>query len=91
MRYEIQGPSQPYHKELWLSFTAQSDAEAIDVLKAWYHQKGPTFFERVRLINIGMNWRNSVIAEAYVDLTIGEATVVTYPLAIYPRIDLEAA
>ena len=91
MHYEIQGPSKPFHKELWLSFTAQSDAEAIDVLKAWYHQKEPTFFERVRLINIGMNWRNSVIAEAYVDLTIGEATLVTYPLAIFPRIELEAA
>ena len=91
MHYEIQGPSQPFHKELWLSFTANSDAEAIDVLKGWYHQKGPTFFERVRLSNIGMNWRNEVIAEAYVDVNIGEATFVTYPLAIYPRIDLEAA
>lgn len=91
MRYEIQGPSQPYHKELWLSFTANSDAEAIDVLKEWYHQKGPAFAERVRLINIGMNWRNELIAEAYVDFNIGEATLVTYPLAIFPRIELKAA
>ena len=69
----------------------QSDAEAIEVLKQWYQSKGPAFFEHVRLKNMGMNWRDVVIAEAYVDFTIGEATLVTYPLAIYPRIELKAA
>ena len=73
------------------SFRAESDAEAIEVLKQWYQSKGPAFFEHVRLKNMGMNWRDVVIAEAYVDFTIGEATLVTYPLAIYPRIELKAA
>lgn len=91
MHYEIQGLPQPYCKNLWFSFRAESDAEAIEVLKQWYQSKGPAFFEHVRLKNMGMNWRDVVIAEAYVDLTIGEATFVTYPLAIYPRIELEAA
>ncbi len=83
MHYEIRDDDHMlYSRSIAYSFVAENDDQAIEILKGWYTEQGPTYFTPVVLRRMSIA-KHSLIAEAYVDLTIVETTFVTYPLAIH--------